>query len=306
MLIGLLASIIVMDIVRISGTGKHFAKGSRCTVEGEFVMNFREKYGEWAFVAGSSEGMGGAFCDRLAKNGMNIVVTGRHADKVEVKCRQLESDFGIETKGLVLDLGDNDVLDRVREATDELEVGFLVYNAGLASMALFTDRDIDFELYRLNVNVRSQLALALWFSKGMKERHKGGIILMSSVGGIVGSPFIQTYSATKAYNFTLAEALWGELSDLGIDVMAVLPGNTIGQNFTEVPPGTPGFQTGAEVVEEAFTHFGKEPAFIAGEHNRNLLGGMFDVEKRKQYIMTMKEQLEATMAQFGTGTDGKG
>ncbi|MCL2121844.1 MAG: SDR family NAD(P)-dependent oxidoreductase [Clostridiales bacterium] len=266
-------------------------------------MGFREKYGEWAFVAGGSEGMGGAFCDRLAKEGMHVVVTGRHGDKIENKCRQLESDFGVQTKALVIDLGELDVLDQVKAATDGLEIGFLVYNAGLASMSLFPDRDIDFELYRLNVNVRSQLALSLWFSKGMNERKKGGIILLSSVGGIVGSPYIQTYSATKAYNFTLAEALWGELSDLGIDVMAVLPGNTIGQNFSEVPAGTPGFQTGAEVVEEAFVHFGKEPAFIAGQHNRDLLGNMFPIEMRKQAIVLMKQQLEATMAQFGTGED---
>lgn len=266
-------------------------------------MNFKEKYGEWAFVAGGSVGMGGAFCDYLAGEGMNIVVTGRHADTVEAKCRRLESEFGVQTRALVLDLGSLDVLDQVKAAVGDLQVGFLVYNAGLSSMALFPDRDIEYEMYRLNVNVRSLLALSLWFSKGMAARKKGGIILMSSCGGIVGTPFIQTYSATKAYNFTLAEALWGELSDFGIDVMAVLPGNTIGQNFSDVAPGTPGFQTGAEVVAEAFGHFGKDPAMIAGEYNRQFVGPMFNVEARKQFIMAIKQQMQSIMDQFGAGQD---
>lgn len=266
-------------------------------------MNYREKYGEWAFVAGGSVGMGGAFCNRLAQEGMNVVVTGRHADTVTAKCQQLEADYGVQTKGLVVDLGDLDALEQIQAATEGLEIGFLVYNAGLASMALFPERDIAFELYRLNVNVRSPLALSLWFSKGMMARKRGAIVLLSSSGGVVGTPFIQTYSATKAYNFTLAEALWGELQEYGIDVMAILPGNTIGQNYADVPAGTPGFQTGAEVVEEALAHLGKDPDVITGEHNRAVTEPLFNIEARKQHIMTVKNLMAATRAEYGSGSD---
>lgn len=266
-------------------------------------MNFKEKYGQWAFVAGGSVGMGGEFCSYAANKGMNVVVTGRHADTVEAKCRQLENDYGVETLALCIDLGAPEVLDTVRKATEGLEIGLLIYNAGIASIGLFTDRDIDFEMMRLNVNVRSPLALSLWFSKAMMERRRGGIILLSSCGGIVGSPLIQTYSATKAYDFTLAEALWGELAEYGIDVMAVLPGNTIGQNFSEVDSNTPGFQTGKQVVKEAFEQFGKSPAVITGESNRKMFEELFDIEKRKQYIQMMKQNMDATRQQYGSGED---
>lgn len=269
-------------------------------------MSFKEKYGEWAFVAGGSEGMGGAYCDHLAKEGMNVIVTGRHEEKIDKKCQQLQADFGVETRGLKIDFGDTEILDQVKKATDDLEVGFLVYNVGLASMALFPDREIDYELYRLNANTRSMLTLALLFSKGMKERQKGGMILMSSSGGVVGTPYIQTYSATKAYAFTLAEALWGELKGLGIDVLGVLPGNTIGQNFSEVPPGTPGFQTGAEVVEEAFSVFGKDPTVITGEAAKAEVGDLFDIPRRKEKILQMQQAMENVMKDFGTGEDKKG
>ncbi|WP_265456979.1 SDR family NAD(P)-dependent oxidoreductase [Enterococcus sp. HY326] len=269
-------------------------------------MSFKEKYGTWAFVAGGSEGMGGAFCDRLAKEGMNVVVTGRHAEKIANKQKQLEADFGVATRGLTIDFGDDEILPQVKAATDDLEIGFLVYNVGLASMALFTERDIDFELYRLNANTKSMLTLSLHFSKQMKERGKGGIILLSSSGGVVGSPYIQTYSATKAYAFTLAEALWGELSDFGIDVLAILPGNTIGQNFAEVAPGTPSFQTGAEVVEEAFQAFGVDPTVICGDYTRQEVGDNFNIPKRKEQILKFKAAMQALQKDFGTGNDTKG
>lgn len=266
-------------------------------------MGFKEKYGEWAFVAGGSEGMGGAFCDRLAKEGMNVIVTGRHEEKISKKQAQLEQDFGVETRGLKIDFGAEEILTQVEAATEGLEVGFLVYNVGLANMMLFPRREIDDEIYRLNANVKSMLVLSLHFSKGMKERGKGGMILMSSSGGVVGTPYIQTYSATKAYAFTLAEALWGELSDFGIDVLAVLPGNTIGQNFTDVPPGTPGFQTGAEVVEEAFNAIGKDPTVVSGEASRQAVKENFNIEKRKAQIMQMKATMAATQKDFGNIAD---
>lgn len=268
-------------------------------------MSFREKYGEWGFVAGGSEGMGGAYASRLAKEGMNVIVTGRHQETVDAKAAQLRADYGVEAKGLVIDFGEYDILDKVKEATEGLEIGFLVYNAGLASMAAYDERDIDYELYRLNVNVRSELMLSLYFSKQMKERGKGGMIFMSSCGGIVGTPYIQVYSATKAYNFTLAEALWGEYNGTGIDVMAVLAGNTIGQNFKEVPKGTEGFQTGEEVVEEAFEAFGKVPVMISGEYNRNMMKDVFHPEVRQGYILQMKAAMEAIRAEYGSGEDAK-
>ena len=252
-------------------------------------MNLREKYGEWGIVCGGSVGMGGAYCDRLAKEGLNVVVTGRHQDTVDAKCGQLEADYGVKTMALVIDLGDEDAYERIIKVTENLEMGVLVYNAGLANIELFHDRDISYELYRLNVNVRSMLALTLWYSKQMMSRKRGAIIISSSDGGIIGAPYIQTYSATKAYGLMLAESMWGEMQGTGVDVLAVLPGNTIGQNYSDVAPGTPGFQTGAEVVEEAFAHLGDYPCWISGQENRDRVKEIFDVELRKKNILFWKE-----------------
>ena len=261
-------------------------------------MGFEEKYGKWAVVAGGSEGIGGEFSSHLAAQGMNVLVIARRPEQVAAKRAQLEKDFGVETIGLPLDLGSCDAPERVREAAAGLDVGFLVYNAGLAGLSPVQDLDIDYELYRLNVNVRSALALTLTFVKQFVPKKKGGIILLSSSCGVVGTPYIQTYSATKAYLFTLAEALWAELADQGIDVLAVLPGNTIGQSYSDVPPGTPGFQTAREVVDIAFDAFGKRPTVLSGETTIATVGGYFDTDKRQEGILAMKQIFVDMLKQY--------
>ncbi|MDR1794024.1 MAG: SDR family NAD(P)-dependent oxidoreductase [Erysipelotrichaceae bacterium] len=262
-------------------------------------MNFKEKYGPWAIVAGGSEGMGGEFSSYVASQGLNVVVIARNGAKVDAKVAALKSDFGVEAIGLPLDLGDLDAPARILEATKDLEVGMLIYNAGLAGLSPVQNLDLDYELYRLNVNVRSPLALTLHLCKAMVERKKGGIILLSSSGGVVGTPYIQTYSATKAYLFTFAEALWAELSDYGIDVLSVLPGNTIGQNYSDVPPGTPGFQTGRDVVEVAFDAFGKHPTVLSGETTIATVGKYFDRALREEGVLMMKQIFVDMMKQYG-------
>ena len=144
-------------------------------------------------------------------------------------------------------------------------------------------------------------ALTLWYSKPMMERKRGAIIITSSDGGIIGAPYIRTYSATKAYGLMLAESMWGEMHGTGVNVPAVLPGNTIGQNYSDVPPGTPGFQTGAEVVVEAFDHLGDYPCWISGQHNRERVKDIFQAEKRRENILYWKDVMEENIKLYGKG-----
>lgn len=46
-------------------------------------MNLREKYGEWGIVLGATEGVGKAFCEKLAQGGMNVVMVGRREEKLK-------------------------------------------------------------------------------------------------------------------------------------------------------------------------------------------------------------------------------
>src|SRR5262249_36634947 len=78
----------------------------------------------------------------------------------------------------------------------------------------------------LKVNCRSLVASCWHFGRRFRERGRGGMVLMSSILAFQGTPNAAHYAATKAYVQVLAEALYVELSPLGVDVLAAAPGPT--------------------------------------------------------------------------------
>ena len=264
-------------------------------------MNLREKYGEWGIVCGGSQGQGGAYANKLAEGGMNVVIVGRTQKTIDEKIAQLKADYSVEARGLCVNLGSQTAPEQIIEGTKDLEISFLVYNAGLANVEEFKDMSIEYEMFRLNCNVRTMLYLTLYYTKPMVARGKGGIIIVGSDGGVIGAPYIATYSASKAYEMNLGEALWGELKAKGIDVLVPMPGNTIGQNYSDVPAGTPGFQTGAEVAEEAFSHLGEYPSWICGEWNREAVESVWNADRRRDCVLFYKQVMEENTDVFGTG-----
>jgi short-subunit dehydrogenase len=60
----------------------------------------------------------------------------------------------------------------------------------------------------------------------MVERGRGGVLFVSSFAGWAGSAHIAVYAATKAFDTVLAEALWAEWRDRGVDVLALVLGAT--------------------------------------------------------------------------------
>src|SRR2546422_350907 len=69
----------------------------------------------------------------------------------------------------------------------------------------------------------------------LRARGRGGLILLSSMSALQGSPMVATYAATKAFTLNLAESLWDEWRPSGVDVTAVVPG----------PTDTPGYRASA-------------------------------------------------------------
>jgi short-subunit dehydrogenase len=163
------------------------------------------------------------------------------------------------------------MLERTIEAVGQREIGLLVYNAGLADVGPFykTDTGLEFEKTKIAVNVTGPLLLSYHFAKPMLARKSGGIILMSSGAGLQGAPYYAHYSATKAYDIALAEALWGEFKPYNVDVLACVAGMTLStaaEGFAHLD--TSDFQTPEQLVDEAMAALGKQCRLIAGEKNR--------------------------------------
>jgi short-subunit dehydrogenase len=179
---------------------------------------FLKHYGPWALVAGASRGLGAAFARLLAERGFKLVLAARGRDDLERGAAELRKEFGTETVTHALDLADGAPA-LVREIGGR-EIGLLVYNAALAPAGPFLDLPPDEHERVLAVNCRTPLLLARAAAERMRRRGRGGIVLVSSLAGMLSGPGLADYAASKAFLITLAESLWCELAPAGVDVVA--------------------------------------------------------------------------------------
>jgi NAD(P)-dependent dehydrogenase (short-subunit alcohol dehydrogenase family) len=138
------------------------------------------KYGPWAVIPGGSEGIGACIATRLAKAGINSVLIARKPEPLEEVAAEVRA-LGTEARTLAMDLASDDMFDRIKDATADIEVGLLVYNAG-ASLRTgpFIEWDIADVEQVIRLNVLGQTRLSHHFGKQMAARGRGGIVLMGS------------------------------------------------------------------------------------------------------------------------------
>jgi short-subunit dehydrogenase len=239
---------------------------------GIFAVNFAERYGPWALITGASAGIGAEFARRLAGLGLNLVLVARRRDRLESLARQLEAEHKIQVLCVVADLSQPDFLTAIVHATQSIDIGLLVNNAGFGVAGNFLAHDLERELALLDVNCRALMILSHRFGNRMARRKKGGIILVSSVSAFIATPFEANYAASKVYELFLAEALGYELKKDGVDVLALCPGST-DTEFHEIAGSQPvAAMAVAPVVSLALRRLGKAPVAIPGWHNRLLVG----------------------------------
>ena len=193
--------------------------------------DFADRYGPWAVIAGASMGIGRALSHEAARRGLDVVMLARGRERLEATAAEVADVHGVQVRTLAIDLAAADVGDRVREATDDLDVGLLVYNAAVAPTGRFVDEDLDLLLLSVEVNCRTPVVLGHHFARRLVDRGRGGIVMISSMGGTQGSTNFATYNAGKAFEWILAEGLWTELGDHGVDATCVFVGATSSPNY---------------------------------------------------------------------------
>jgi short-subunit dehydrogenase len=250
--------------------------------------DFRAVYGPWGVVAGASEGLGAEYAEQLAARGLHVLLIARRRDITEQLAQRLAATHGVEARALALDLAASDIAERVRDATGELEIGLLVYNAAYSLIGRFVDQSLADLTRVIDVNCRAPLVLAHQLGRSMVARGRGGILLVSSLAGRQGAPFIATYAASKAFNLVLAEGLWAELAEHGVDVLAVCAGATRTPNYERSAPRTrPPLMEAAPVVQESLAALGRRPSMIPGFTNRLAAWALGSIVPRRSAIRLM-------------------
>ena len=251
------------DAVPISGTGR----AKRAGRSHDRLVSYA-KYGPWAVIAGGSEGVGAEFARLLAQAQVNLVLIARKPEPLEATAAACR-DLGVEVRTVAVDLTDSAAVGSVLAATDGLEVGLLVYNAGANTCsAEFLDADLTDFGRVLDLNVTTMMALVQHYGRGMRDRRRGGILLVGSMAGYLGSVRHTVYGGVKAFGRIFAEGLWLELRDYGVDVLELILGVTrtpamerVGLNFD-----VPGLRVAepAEVAAEGLDRLPHGPVHIAG------------------------------------------
>jgi short-subunit dehydrogenase len=234
---------------------------------------FAARYGSWAIVAGASEGLGAAYAEELASRGVNLVLVARRYELLQSLASKLSTRYDIETKISTLDLSTADAAEQIAQNTNDLEIGLLIYNAAFSAIGPFLERSLDDHFKEIHTNIHTPLKLVYLLGHRMLAQGHGGIVLMSSLSAFQGSAYISTYSATKAFNIVLAEGLWEEWRERGVDVLVCVSGAVKTPNYVASEPE----QTGGlgdmtmnpdQVVREALNALGKQPYIIPGRMNR--------------------------------------
>jgi short-subunit dehydrogenase len=186
-------------------------------------MTFTDRYGPWAVVTGASEGTGRAFARQIAANGVPSILIARRQEPLTALAEEIRADYGVESVTATIDLAAPDAFDQIVAAVGTREVGLFVSNAGADPHgAHFLDRDISLWIDLIQRNAITMMRCSHHFAGPMRERGKGGILLVNSGACYGGSRFMAAYSASKAFTLCFAEALWDELQPHGVDVLTMI------------------------------------------------------------------------------------
>jgi short-subunit dehydrogenase len=122
----------------------------------------------------------------------------------------------VEHRVVVLDVSREDFIGRLASATNDLDIGLVVSNAGTGNPGEFLKLDRQLLQATLRLNTMSHLDIAHYFGRKLAERRRGGLILVGAMGAENGIPSMANDGGAKAYVHSLGEALHYEFKPLGI------------------------------------------------------------------------------------------
>lgn len=193
-------------------------------------MDFAQRYGPWALIAGASEGTGRAFARQIAAKGVRCILLARREQPLAALAEEIRAETGLDSVIASVDLAAPDAMERIVAAVGDREVGLFVMNAGSdPNGAKFLDRDLDTWLQLIRRNVITMTECCHHFGAQMRGRGRGGLLLVNSGAAWGGGGFLAAYSASKAFTLCMGESLWSELRPFGVDVLTLL------LNITDTP-----------------------------------------------------------------------
>ena len=189
--------------------------------------------GKNALITGGSRGLGKAVAIALAKEGVNVAITGRNVETLEKTTDEIKA-LGVNSTYASFDVSDKN---EVKAGIEEIIADFgtfdiLVNNAGIAAFGGFLEMEEEQWEDIVKTNLFGPYYVTRAVVPGMIEKNGGDIINVSSTAGLKGNAVTSAYSASKAGLIGLSESLMFELRKKNIRVATLTP-STIASDMSK-------------------------------------------------------------------------
>lgn len=182
-----------------------------------------------ALITGASSGIGLELAKIHASKGGNLVLAARSISKLESLKKVLEESYKVSVhiiqKDLSLPDAGSELYNEIKK--QNIQVEYLINNAGFGDYGFFHEGDSDKQIKMLNLNIIALTELTRLFLSDMVKRGSGKIMNVASTAAFQAGPLMAVYYASKAYVLSFSEAINEEVRDKGITVTALCPGPTV-------------------------------------------------------------------------------
>lgn len=228
--------------------------------------------GPTALIIGGSVGIGAAMADRLALQGVDLILTGRSIEALELQRGRLRGISDVDVDILADDITSPGAVERLLDFVGDRDLGLAAYIAGTVRPIGFFDQDVEEARATMRLNAAAPLELFHRLGAMMRARNHGSLLLTSSLAGLAGTANMAVYSASKAFGQMLMESLWAELRPSNVNVLSLIvhatatPGAAgIGAQLKD--DGARRIMTPDEVAQIALDNLANGPTVWAGADN---------------------------------------
>jgi len=182
--------------------------------------------GQVAIISGGADGLGKGIAHRIAKEGGTVALFDIHAERLFQTVEAFRAE-NLLAAGYVVDISSESA---VQQAIQEVEdtwgnIAIMVNSAGIVGPTNTAIVDYDLEEYDkiYRINLRGSFLMTKYAVKAMEKHHYGRIVLLASIAGKEGNPFMVGYSSMKAGVIGLVKSVGKEYAQTGITINGVAP-----------------------------------------------------------------------------------